>query len=118
MRTGTDLFALSVSLLWLSSFTVGAAAQVKDFTPPLDLAAPPADAVKSPSGLTSKPVAPGMGTEKPAATDIVTVHYTGWASDGAMFDSSVARGTPATFPLDRVMAGWRECVQPMTVGEK
>ena len=54
----------------------------------------------------------------PAATDIVTVHYTGWSSDGRMFDSSVARGNPSTFPLNRVMAGWRECVQLMTVGEK
>ena len=88
------------------------------FTPPPDVAAPPADAVKSETGLASKVLMPGTGTEKPQATDIVTVQYTGWvASDGRMFDSSVARGMPSTFPLDRVMAGWRECVQLMTVGE-
>ena len=89
------------------------------FSPPPDVAAPPADAVKSASGLASKVVTPGKSGEKPEASDIVTVHYNGWvASDGRMFDSSVSRGTPSTFPLDRVMAGWRECVQLMTVGEK
>jgi peptidylprolyl isomerase len=89
------------------------------FSPPPDLSAPPADAVKSSSGLASRVLTPGTGTTKPAATDLVTVHYTGWvAADGRMFDSSVARGTPSTFPLNRVMAGWRECVQLMTLGEK
>ena len=86
--------------------------------PPPDLTAPPADAVRSATGLISKPLAPSTSDEKPIATDIVTVHYTGWASDGRMFDSSVARGTPSTFPLNRVMAGWNECVQLMGLGEK
>jgi FKBP-type peptidyl-prolyl cis-trans isomerase len=85
--------------------------------PPPDLTAPPPDAVKSSTGLVSKVVTPGPGTERPGATDVVTVHYTGWTSDGRMFDSSVARGNPSMFPLDRVMAGWRECVQLMAVGE-
>ena len=49
---------------------------------------------------------------------IVTVHYTGWTTDGKMFDSSVARGAPATFPLNRVIAGWTEGVQLMVAGEK
>ena len=89
------------------------------FTPPPDVSAPPADAVKSQSGLASKVLVSGTGTVNPADTDIVTVHYTGWvAADGRMFDSSIARGNPSTFPLDRVMAGWRECVRLMTVGEK
>jgi FKBP-type peptidyl-prolyl cis-trans isomerase len=87
-------------------------------SPPPDLTSPPADATRSKTGLISKELSPGMSAEKPAATDIVTVHYTGWASDGRMFDSSVARGTPSTFPLDRVMAGWNECVQLMARGEK
>lgn len=86
--------------------------------PPPDLTSPPADAVKSATGLISKVLVPGPATDKPIATDIVTVHYTGWASDGRMFDSSVARATPSTFPLNRVMAGWRECVQLMAMGEK
>jgi len=96
-----------------------AAAQAgKDLSPPPDLAAPPADATRSASGLISKMLSAGEGTDKPAATDVVTVDYTGWASDGRMFDSSIARNKPSTFPLDRSLPGWRECVQLMTVGEK
>jgi peptidylprolyl isomerase len=86
---------------------------------PADVAEPPADAVKSASGLASKVITPATSPEKPVATDVVTVHYTGWvAADGRMFDSSVSRGGPSTFPLNRVMAGWRECVQLMAIGER
>jgi peptidylprolyl isomerase len=48
----------------------------------------------------------------------VTVHYTGWTTDGKMFDSSVARGEPATFRLDQVIPGWTEGLQMMVEGEK
>jgi len=85
--------------------------------PPADLGAPPNDAVKSPTGLISHMVRPGGSQEKPIETDVVTVDYTGWRTDGFMFDSSVVRGKPNTFPLNRVMAGWKECVLQMTVGE-
>jgi FKBP-type peptidyl-prolyl cis-trans isomerase len=95
-----------------------AVAQARDLAPPPDLTDPPSDATKSPSGLISKVVTPGTSQEKPSATDIVTVNYTGWASDGRMFDSSIARNKPSTFPLNRVMPGWRDCVQLMVVGEK
>lgn len=109
------------SLLAVSLFAVSAAsAQKPGPTPaaPADVAAPPADAEKTASGLASKVLSPGAGTEKARATDMVTVHFTGWTTDGKAFDSSVARGTPAMFPLNNVMPGWRECVQLMTVGEK
>jgi peptidylprolyl isomerase len=89
-----------------------------DLTAPPDVAAPPADADKSSTGLASKVITSGSGTEKPMATDFVTVHYTGWSSDGKMFDSSHVRAMPSTFPLERALRGWRECVQLMTVGEK
>jgi peptidylprolyl isomerase len=46
------------------------------------------------------------------------VHYTGWTTDGKMFDSSVTRGQPATFPLDSVIPGWTDGLQVMTVGER
>ena len=46
------------------------------------------------------------------------MHYTGWTTDGKMFDSSVKRGAPATFPLNAVIKGWTEGVQLMVVGEK
>jgi peptidylprolyl isomerase len=87
------------------------------FAPPPDLTMPPADATKSPSGLISKIIRPGDSTEKPSASDVVTVQYTGWASDGRMFDSSLSRPQPSTFPLNRAMAGWRECVALMVVHE-
>lgn len=85
---------------------------------PPDVAAPPADAIKSPTGLASKVITPGTGKTHPGATDVVTVHYTGWKTDGSMFDSSVLRGKPASFPLNRVIAGWTEGVQLMVEGEK
>jgi len=56
--------------------------------------------------------------EKPKATDVVEVHYVGTLIDGTEFDSSVKRGTPAKFPLNRVISGWTEGVQLMTVGSK
>jgi peptidylprolyl isomerase len=84
---------------------------------PPDAAAPPAAAAKTSTGLASRVITPGTGKVHPAKTDLVTVHYTGWTTDGKMFDSSVARGEPATFPLDRVIAGWTEGVQLMVVGE-
>ena len=65
---------------------------------PPDVAAPPADAVKTASGLATKVIAPGTGKDRPAKDDVVTIHYTGWKTDGTMFDSSVARGKPASFP--------------------
>lgn len=59
------------------------------------------------------------GTGKsPKATDNVTVHYTGRLLDGKVFDSSVSRGEPATFPLNRVIPGWTEGLQLMKEGAK
>ncbi len=89
----------------------------KQIPAPPDVAAPPADAEKTASGLASKVIAAGKDGEKPTGNDLVTVHYTGWTTDGKMFDSSHARGKPNTFPLDRVIPGWRECVALMTIGE-
>ncbi|HCH62411.1 MAG TPA: peptidylprolyl isomerase, partial [Deltaproteobacteria bacterium] len=60
----------------------------------------------------------GTGSAHPTASDKVSVHYTGWTSDGERFDSSVMRGAPATFPLNGVIKGWTEGVQLMVVGEK
>ena len=85
---------------------------------PTDVAAPPADAEKTESGISSKVLTKGTGTVKPLPTDNVEVHYSGWTTDGKMFDSSVSRGRPATFPLDRVIPGWTEGVGLMVVGEK
>jgi len=54
----------------------------------------------------------------PAETDAVTVHYVGTLIDGTVFDSSVARGTPATFPLNQVIEGWTKTIPRMKVGDK
>lgn len=85
---------------------------------PPDVAAPPADAVTHPSGLVSKVLQAGIGTRHPRPNSQVTVHYTGWTTDGKMFDSSVSRGEPITFGLDEVIRGWTEGVQMMVEGEK
>jgi len=85
---------------------------------PADVAAAPEDAEKTASGLASKLIAKGTGKDHPKATDKVTVHYSGWQTDGKMFDSSVTRGEPAAFGLNQVIKGWTEGVQLMVVGEK
>ncbi len=89
-----------------------------DIPAPPDVAAPPADAEKSPSGLASKVLVKGTGTEHPEAQDTVEVNYTGWTKDGHMFDSSVKRHHTIKFPLNRVIKGWTEGVQLMVTGEK
>lgn len=85
---------------------------------PEDVAAAPADAEVTASGLASKRLIEGKGGAKPTATSRVTVHYAGWTTDGKQFDSSVDRGQPATFPLNQVIAGWTEGLQLMEIGEK
>lgn len=87
-------------------------------SPPADVAAPPADAARTPSGLASKVLSPGKGNVLPGPTSVVQVHYTGWTTDGNPFDSSVARGRPAQFPLNRVIPGWTEGLQLMVEGEE
>ena len=86
--------------------------------PPPDVAAAPADAQRTSDNLASKVLQKGTGTRHPRANSEVTVHYTGWTTDGKMFDSSVARGEPSTFRLDQVIPGWTEGVQMMVEGEK
>lgn len=85
---------------------------------PDDVAFPPEDAERTVSGLATKVLQPGTGTVHPRASSTVTVHYTGWTTDGQMFDSSVQRGETISFPLNAVIAGWTEGVQLMVVGEK
>ena len=85
---------------------------------PKELTAP-ADAKKTKSGLAYKLLKDGEGEDKkPAASDRVRVHYSGWTKDGELFDSSVERGRPATFPLGGVIPGWTEGLQLMKVGDK
>ena len=69
------------------------------------------------SGLQYKVLTAGDGAS-PAADDTVTVHYEGRLFDGTVFDSSIERGEPATFPVGGVIAGWTEALQLMSVGSK
>jgi len=85
---------------------------------PPDVDAPPPDAVKTASGLATKILTPGTGKDHPGTTDKVKVHYTGWTKSGQMFDSSVTRGEPISFPVKGVIPGWTEALQLMVVGEK
>jgi peptidylprolyl isomerase len=85
---------------------------------PADVKAPPADAKRTPSGIAYQVLKQGSGTHHPNKADEVTVDYTGWTTDGKMFDSSVTRGQPSTFPVDRVIPGWTEGLQLMVEGEK
>jgi FKBP-type peptidyl-prolyl cis-trans isomerase len=85
---------------------------------PPDVSAPPADAARTATGLASKVLKDGHGTRHPRPNSRVTVHYTGWTTDGKMFDSSVARNEPSSFELHGVIPGWTQGVQMMVEGEK
>lgn len=76
-----------------------------------------AGVVTLPSGLQYEIISAGTG-EKPGLTSQVTTHYTGTLTDGTIFDSSVQRGEPATFPVNGVIAGWTEALQLMPAGSK
>ncbi|MFI5300204.1 MAG: FKBP-type peptidyl-prolyl cis-trans isomerase [Polyangiales bacterium] len=108
----------------VSGSVASAAPKPSGLPAPADVAAVPADAPKTASGLASKVIQPGTGKDHPTANDFVKVNYTGWTTDGVMFDSSVApkqpgrRPEPAQFGLNAVIEGWTEGVQLMVVGEK
>src|SRR5205814_375283 len=100
------LISITIALmLMVPAATVFAQNAPKMIPAPTDVSAVPSSATKTASGLASRVLKVGTGKAHPGRTDLVTVHYTGWTTDGKMFDSSVARGEPATFPLDRVIAG-------------
>ena len=85
---------------------------------PKNVAAAPAEATTTDSGLAYIILEEGTGGENPQANSKVKVHYTGWMTNGEMFDSSVVRDESISFPLNGVIAGWTEGVQKMVVGEK
>ncbi len=115
-RSFVARLASNVSALAAAACVSSTAIGLAQSAPP-DVAAVPADAARTPSGLATRVLKAGSGSAHPGRTDLVTVHYTGWTTDGKMFDSSKMSGKPATFPLDRVIAGWTEGVQLMAVGE-
>lgn len=108
----TLVFALAAAAAAAQTTTL------KVIPPPADVATPPSGAKKTSSGLATKVIASGTGKDRPAASDLVTVNYTGWTTDGKMFDSSVARGRPSTFGVGRVIPGFSEALQLMVPGEQ
>jgi len=85
---------------------------------PRDVAAPPSDAIASATGLFSKVLRKGTGETHPTENDTVVTQYTGWTTDGKMFDSSIVRGQTITLPLRAVIKGWTEGLRLMVVGEQ
>ena len=106
------LTALIASIA-LSSLPLMASAQAD----PLKAAAAESGAVTTDSGLVYRSLKDGTGAS-PAAADVVRVHYRGTLTDGKEFDSSIKRGQPAEFPLNRVIKCWTEGVQRIKVGGK
>jgi FKBP-type peptidyl-prolyl cis-trans isomerase len=99
----------------LISFKKGTPAPPLPPAPP-DVAAAPADAEKTASGLALKVLTPGKGTVHPKLSDVVQATYTGWTTDGKPFDSS--SGRPRTFELKALILGWQEGIPHMVEGEK
>ena len=114
-ETLTVLIVLGGLVVGLAAFAGGAQRAIP--APP-NVAVAPNDADTTGSGLASKVLEAGSGSVHPSPTNSVTVHYTGWTTDGQMFDSSQVHGEAATFPLNGVIRGWTEGVQLMVVGEK
>jgi peptidylprolyl isomerase len=111
-------FALVLTITLAAALSAQQRPRPEPLPPPPDVAAPPADAEKSSSGLAWKVLEAGKAAARPGAKDAVTVHYAAWTTDGVMFDNSRARPTPSTFLIENAIKGWGEGVLLMTVGEK
>jgi peptidylprolyl isomerase len=85
---------------------------------PADVAKPPGDALKTAKGVFYKVLTKGTGAQSPSGNDQVTVHYTGWTTDGKRFDSSIPGGKPRQFRVTGVIPGWTDALIGMVVGDK
>jgi peptidylprolyl isomerase len=103
-----------LALLLLAQASCGPRTQI---VAPADVEQPPEGAVTTASGLAYVVLNQGDGPA-PRITDKVTVHYTGWTTDGSMFDSSVAKGRAGRFLVNGVIAGWTEALLLMRAGSK
>ena len=130
MRMKLTLSCLSLALA-ASLCLTGSAARADEKAPPpaapvmpkipapADVGKPPADVEKAASGLVTKVLQKGTGSDHPNESHLVEVNYVGWQQrDGFMFDTSQKRGTTAKFPLKLLIKGWREGLKLMVAGEK
>ena len=118
MTITSTWMAPALAATFVVAVGLAAAAAPQNLDAPPDVGGVPADAVVTDSGLAYKVLQEGTGSRRPNRLSTVSVHYTGWLTNGTLFDSSVPTGRPATFPLNRVIGGWTEGVQLMVVGEK
>ena len=107
----------TLALLALATLTITGAAAQSPASAASAASAAAVSAALTASGLEYRLLKNGSGPS-PVATDVVRVHYRGTFPDGREFDSSIARGQPAEFPLNRVIKCWTEGVQKMKVGGK
>ena len=116
-KVDLQTFGPKIQLLQQSRLAMVAEGEKKAGAAFVAKAATEKGATKTESGVVITPVKPGSGAT-PKATDTVKVHYHGTLTDGTVFDSSIKRGEPATFPLDKVIKCWTEGVQQIKVGGK
>lgn len=111
VKTGTVCYEIEVQSITFATH--------KPPPAPPDVAKPPADAKKTDKGVFYKVLKPGGADPRhPLPTETVKVHYSGWTTDGRLFDSSELRGEPSSFGLSAVIAGWTDGLQVMTIGER
>jgi FKBP-type peptidyl-prolyl cis-trans isomerase FkpA/FKBP-type peptidyl-prolyl cis-trans isomerase FklB len=116
-KVALDVYGPKLEQLARTRSAAAAAGEKKVGQTFLDKAAAEKGAKKTASGLVFSEITPGKG-EAPKTTDTVKVHYKGTLTDGTVFDSSLERGEPATFPLNGVIPCWTEGLQLMKVGGK
>ena len=94
------------------------AAEPRGTLPPADVAAPPADAQVTPSGLAYRVLARGSSGRHPGAGSRVLINYTGWTTDGTIVDGAPVGSPPVPFTLAETMPGWQEGLRLMSNGDK